>query len=47
MAVIDLLDILIKIAKNKMDVREGISLFKEDIISKVTSNIFRRSQNRY
>ena len=42
MALIDLLDILIKIAKNKMDVREGISLFKEDIISKVTSNIFRR-----
>ena len=44
MALIDLLDILIKIAKNKMDVREGISLFKEDIISKVTSNIFRRVQ---
>ena len=46
-ALIDLLDILIKIAEKNMDVRAGLKLFKEDIISKVTSNIFRRSQNRY
>ena len=36
-----------KIAERKLDVRIGLKLFKEDIISKVTSNIFRRSQNRY
>ena len=46
-ALIDLLEILIKIAEKKMDVRRGLKLYKEDIISKVTSNIFRRSQNRY
>ena len=46
-ALVDLLDILIKIVNKKMDVRMGLKLFKEDIISKVTSNIFRRSQNRY
>ena len=43
----DLLEILIKIAENNIDVRTGLKIFKEDIISKVTSNIFRRSQNRY
>ena len=42
MALIDLLRILVEIAKNNMDVRDGISYFKEDIISKITSNIFRR-----
>ena len=46
-ALSDLLEILIKIAERKLDVRMGLKLFKEDIISKVTSNIFRRSQNRY
>ena len=46
-ALIDLLEILIKIAERNLDVRTGLKLFKEDIISKVTSNIFRRSQNRY
>ena len=44
MALIDLLGILIDIAKKNMDVRAGISYFKEDIISRVTSNIFRRVQ---
>jgi len=46
-ALIDLLEILINIAERNLDVRTGLKLFKEDIISKVTSNIFRRSQNRY
>ena len=46
-ALIDLLEILVKIAEKNMDVRTGLKFFKEDIISKVTSNIFRRSQNRY
>ena len=45
MALLDLLKILIKIAKMDMDVRDGIRYFKEDIISKVTSNIFRRVQS--
>ena len=44
MALVDLLGLLIEIAKRNMDVRVGISYFKEDIISRVTSNIFRRVQ---
>ena len=44
MALYDLITILIQIAKNNMDVRDGIKLYKEDIISRVTSNIFRRVQ---
>ena len=47
MALIDLLKILVEIAKKNMDVREGIAFFKEDIISKITSNIFRRVQIEY
>ena len=46
-ALIDLSVILLEIAKRNLDVRTGLKLFKEDIISKVTSNIFRRSQNRF
>ena len=45
MALFDLLSILIRIVEKNMDVRDGISLFNEDIISRVTSNIFRRVQN--
>ena len=45
MALYDLLTILVQISQKNMDVRDGIRLFKEDIISKVTSNIFRRVQN--
>ena len=43
-ALFDLLNILIKIVKMDMDVRDGIRYFKEEIISRVTSNIFRRVQ---
>ena len=43
-ALVDLLDILKKIADKKMDVVNGLKQYKEDIISKVSSNILRRSQ---
>ena len=43
-ALLDLIDVLQKIAKYNMDVRDGILRFKEDIISKVSSDIFRRAQ---
>ena len=45
MALMDLLTILTNIVNKNMDVRDGISMFKEDIISRVTSNIYRRVQN--
>ena len=40
-ALIDLLPILLNIAKNNMDVRSGIAYYKNDILNKVTSNIYR------
>ena len=45
-ALVDLLDILKKIAENNMNVISGLKFFKEDIISKVSSNILRRAQNK-
>ena len=44
MALIHLLPILLNIAKNHMDVRKDIALCKNDILEKVTSNIFRTGQ---
>ena len=43
-ALVDLLDILKKIAEKDMDVINGLKYYKEDIISKVSSNILRRAQ---
>ena len=43
-ALVDLLDILKKIADKGMDVINGLKYYKEDIISKVSSNILRRAQ---
>ena len=45
-ALVDLLDILKKIAENNMNVISGLKYFKEDIISKVSSIILRRAQNK-
>ena len=43
-ALSDLSEILIKIAERKLDVRTGLKLYKDDILSKVTTNISRRAQ---
>ena len=45
-ALVDLLVILKQIAENNMNVITGLKYFKEDIISKVSSNILRRAQNK-
>ena len=45
-ALVDLLVILKQIAENNMNVISGLKYFKEDIISKVSSNILRRAQNK-
>ena len=42
-ALVDLLDILKKIVEKNMDVISGLKYYKEDIISKVSSNILRRA----
>ena len=44
MALKDLIDILLNIALLKMNVIEGLRKYKEDIIRKITSNMFRREQ---
>ena len=38
---IDLMNILIKIAKSGVDVREGLADYRNDIVQKVTSNIYK------
>ena len=42
-ALLDLLDILKEIVNKKMNVVNALQYFKEDIISKVTSNVYMRS----
>ena len=42
-ALVDLLPILVSIAKEGWDVRKGLSCYKDDIINKVTSNFYRRN----
>ena len=44
MALKDLIDILLNIARKKMNVVNGLRLYKEDIVRKITSNMFRREQ---
>jgi Dullard-like phosphatase family protein len=42
-ALIDLVPILISIAKEGLDVRKGLLHYKDEIINKVTSNFYRRN----
>ena len=42
-ALIDLVPILISIAKEGLDVRKGLLRYKDEIINKVTSNFYRRN----
>ena len=41
---IDLMNILIKIAKEEKDVRKGIMKYHEEIIAKITSNIYKHNK---
>ena len=41
---IDLMTILIKIAKEENDVRKGIIKYHEEIITKITSNIYKHNK---
>ena len=42
-ALIDLIPILINIAKDNIDTRNGLIKYRDEIITKITSNLFRRS----
>ena len=43
-ALIDLIPILINIAKDDIDVRNGLMKYRDEILTKVTSNLFRRGK---
>ena len=42
-ALIDLIPILINISKDNLDTRNGLVKYKDEIITKITSNLFRRN----
>ena len=44
-ALIDLIPILINIAKDNIDARNGLVKYRDEIITKITSNLFRRNNN--
>ena len=44
-ALIDLIPILINIAKDDIDVRNGLMKYRDEILTKITSNLFRRGKN--
>ena len=43
-ALIDLIPILINIAKDDIDVRNGLMKYRDEILTKITSNLFRRGK---
>ena len=45
-ALYDLIHILVNIALEEVDVRDGLEKYKEDIVGKITSNIY-NAQLRY
>ena len=44
-ALIDLIPILINISKDNLDTRNGLVKYKDEIITKITSNLFRRNNS--
>jgi len=45
-ALIDLIPILINIAKDNIDTRNGLIKYRDEIITKITSNLFRRNNEK-
>ena len=46
-ALIDLIPILVNIAKNNIDTRNGLIKYKDEIITKITSNLFSRNNDKF
>ena len=44
-ALVDLIPILVNIAKDNLDTRNGLVKYRDEIITKITSNLFRRNNN--
>ena len=45
-ALIDLIPILINIAKDNIDTRNGLVKYRDEIVTKITSNLFRRNNDK-
>ena len=45
-ALIDLIPILINIAKDNIDTRNGLIKYRDEIITKITSNLFSRNNEK-
>ena len=45
-ALIDLIPILVNIARDDIDVRNGLLKYRDEIITKISSNLFRRNRNK-
>ena len=45
-ALIDLIPILINIAKDNIDTRNGLIKYRDEIITKITSNLFNRNNDK-
>ena len=45
-ALIDLIPILVNIAKDEIDVKNGLIKFRDEILTKISSNLFRRNKNK-
>ena len=46
-ALIDLIPILINIARDEIDVRNGLMKYRDEIITKISSNLFTRNKQKY
>ena len=45
-ALIDLIPILINIARDEIDVRNGLMKYRDEILTKISSNLFRRNKKK-
>ena len=45
-ALIDLIPILVNIAKDEIDVKNGLSKYRDEILTKLSSNLFRRNKHK-
>ena len=45
-ALIDLIPILVNIARDEIDVKNGLMKYRDEILTKISSNLFRRNKNK-
>ena len=45
-ALIDLIPILTNIARDEIDVRNGLMKYRDEILTKISSNLFRRNKQK-